>query len=1160
MANLSRDLTIDVGWKDDKLDRGTKRSAASMRQLGREIERSQREIDRINRHIAKEEAKFQQERLQRQQQVRQAQEDTGRTLMTVGATTLAATGLAVKAAVDWESAWTGVAKTVEGTPQQMGALQESLRGLARELPSSHQEIAAVAEAAGQLGIKRGAVVDFTRTMINLGETTNLTAEEAATSIAQIANIMGTSQSDVDKFGAALVALGNNGASTEAEILEMSKRLAGAGQLIGASETDVLALANAMASIGISAEAGGGSMSRVMQKIYEAVNEGGDSLEGFARVAGMSAQQFADAFNHDPVGAINTFIQGLNGVEASGGNVIGVLQDLGIRSSEEARTVLGLKGATDLLGESLQMGAQAWSDNRALLEEAEKRYGTTAAQMQIAKNNVVDLAIGVGETLLPVLGDASQKVSSWLQLFRELPAPVQGAIGTLGAAAGAVGLISGAALFMIPKVHEARAALDAMGGAAGRFNKGLGAVGRFLTGPWGVALGGAAFALGLLVDAHAQAAAAQRDFLTALEQDNGALEENVALTALKALQDAEMTDVLRQAGIPLGLVVDAILHQGAALDEVNSRLDAYRERVGGTTPVLDGLRNAFSLGTSDAADQAVKVDNLRGKIGELAGSLDGAKQQYSETKRVQDDLGTSTAVLDPQQQALADKFGLTADQVGSARTELELYLERLHAATDPVFGLLSALQQVDDAQRRYNEAVAAHGAGSAQAKGAAVQLAEAVARAEEAALNGELSYEDFRRKLDQWVAQGIVTAEQARAIRDRVDAARRAGERYGRNYNATITAQDRATGTIREVQRVIDSLTGKTIRIRAETQYGFTHTAIGYRPASGAAALAEGGPVRGPGGPRDDLVPLWGSDGEFMQPAAAVDHYGLGFMEAVRTRKLPRLGEGPLWGPYAPKLATGGPVDVKVRIPAGSTIENAVAATFARGGGLLDLLGASGGGGAGVERWRGVALQALAYTGSPLSWIGSLLRRMNQESGGNPRAINNWDINAQRGDPSRGLMQTIGATFYAYARELAGRGIYDPFANIVASIRYANARYGSAPIGWNRAGGYDTGGLLGPGQTGTNFTRRPERVLSPRQTESFEQLVRILGTKRGLAASLHRVGVGSGEAGSMGGAVVNLRVAGGKLEFSRNASGELQAWVRDISLQETTDELAFRGSR
>ncbi|PXY33550.1 phage tail tape measure protein [Prauserella coralliicola] len=493
MANLSRDLTIDVGWKDDKLDRGTKRSAASMRQLGREIERSQREIDRINRQIIREEEKLQQQRIQQQERVRAAAEHTGQVLVGVGAGVLAATSAAVKAAIDWETAWTGVTKTVDGTPQQMAALEGQLRQLAKTLPASHQEIAAVAEAAGQLGIQRGSIATFTKTMIDLGNTTNLTADEAATSIAQIANIMGTSQSNVDRFGAALVALGNDGASTEAEILEMTKRLAGAGQLIGASETDVLALANAMASIGISAEAGGGSMSRVMQKIYESVVEGGDAVEGFARVAGMSAKEFSEAFRKDPVGAINSFIRGLNGVEASGGNVVGVLKDLGIRSSEDLRTVLGLKGATDLLSESLRTGEQAWKNNSALTDEANKRYATAASQIEIAWNKIKDAAITVGGAVAPAIGGIADVVGDLVGWFQQLPKPVQEALGWLAGIGGTIAVASGAMLLALPRIRDTRDALRDLGITGDKTKGKLGAIGR-AAGIAGVGLTGLTFAL------------------------------------------------------------------------------------------------------------------------------------------------------------------------------------------------------------------------------------------------------------------------------------------------------------------------------------------------------------------------------------------------------------------------------------------------------------------------------------------------------------------------------------------------------------------------------------------------------------------------------------------------------------------------------------------
>lgn len=120
-------------------------------------------------------------------------------------------------------------------------------------------------------------------------------------------------------------------------------------------------------------------------------------------------------------------------------------------------------------------------------------------------------------------------------------------------------------------------------------------------------------------------------------------------------------------------------------------------------------------------------------------------------------------------------------------------------------------------------------------------------------------------------------------------------------------------------------------------------------------------------------------------------------------------------------------------------------------------------GAGVKQWASVVLQALKMVGQPASLLNTVLRRMNQESGGNPKAINNWDINAKNGDPSRGLMQTIGSTFNAYAGKLRSRGIYDPLANIYASMRYAMSRYGSLARAYNRPGGYARGGNARPGE-------------------------------------------------------------------------------------------------
>lgn len=128
----------------------------------------------------------------------------------------------------------------------------------------------------------------------------------------------------------------------------------------------------------------------------------------------------------------------------------------------------------------------------------------------------------------------------------------------------------------------------------------------------------------------------------------------------------------------------------------------------------------------------------------------------------------------------------------------------------------------------------------------------------------------------------------------------------------------------------------------------------------------------------------------------------------------------------------------------------------------------GDGGKGVQRWRGVVQQALGQVGQSLSLVNTTLRRMNQESGGNPKAVNRNDINWVNGTPSVGLMQVIGPTFRAYAGKHRATGPFmygvsvDPLANIYASMRYALSRYGSLPAAYNRRGGYATGGIVGGG--------------------------------------------------------------------------------------------------
>jgi len=352
---------------------------------------------------------------------------------------------AVASAIAFESAFAGVRKTVDATEAEFADLERGIRDMSMRLPASAEAIAGVGEAAGQLGIKTSNILKFSETMINLGEATNLSAEEAATSLARLANITQMPQTEFDKLGSSVVALGNNLATTEAEIVEMGLRIAGAGNQIGLTQAEILGFAGALSSVGIEAAAGGSSISKVMLSIQQSVLSGGKKLEGFAKIAGVSASEFARQFSEAPSQAMVTFVEGLQRIEAEGGNVVGALEDVGFKELRVRDALLRLTGAGDLLSQSLGISTEAWQKNTALATEAEQRYGTTASQLQMLKNQIAEAARSLGEALIPVLLSSMEVIKPFVarivelaQSFQNMSPAAQQFIITAGAIAAAIG--------------------------------------------------------------------------------------------------------------------------------------------------------------------------------------------------------------------------------------------------------------------------------------------------------------------------------------------------------------------------------------------------------------------------------------------------------------------------------------------------------------------------------------------------------------------------------------------------------------------------------------------------------------------------------------------------------------------------------------------------
>ena len=315
-------------------------------------------------------------------------------------------------AINFESAWTGVTKTVDGTEAELEEIKQGILDLSEVTASSSSDIASVAEAAGQLGVKKENVLAFTETMVRLGDSTNLSADEAATAIAQLYNIMGSDINTVDRFGAAIVALGNNAATTEADILNMASRIASSGKQVGLTEQEVLALATSLSSVGLEAEGGGSAISAVITKIDKDVALNSNTLKTWASVAGMSVTDFKNLWQNDAMSAIQSIVKGMGDASVGGENLNVILDDLGVTSLRQTDTMKRLSGASELMSEMVDLSNASWAENTALTTESEKRYQTTEAKIQQLKNTLQELCVKLGEILLPII----QKICDGLSGF------------------------------------------------------------------------------------------------------------------------------------------------------------------------------------------------------------------------------------------------------------------------------------------------------------------------------------------------------------------------------------------------------------------------------------------------------------------------------------------------------------------------------------------------------------------------------------------------------------------------------------------------------------------------------------------------------------------------------------------------------------------------
>ena len=457
-------------------------------------------------------------------------------------------------AIRFESAFAGVEKTVDGTPEQLRRIRDGLLDLSAAIPTAAEDLADIAANAGQLGVAAPDIVEFTRTIALLGETTDLSFENAAQSLARFLNVTGNS-APIERIGDVIVELGNNSATTESQIVNFASRLASAFTLAGATEDEILAVAAAFSSLDVQAEAGGSSLSRVITQIADAAKVGGRDLEIFAETAGVTTEQFAELARRSPVEAFIAFADGLGEVQAQGRSLTPILKGLeldGIRTSR----VLQLSAlASDQLKVSLGLAADQIENGGAAFEEANKRFETTASRLETLRNRINRVAIELGTPALGLFAQgadlAGDAIEELFRILQPLGREAAGVFSNLAEVAGVFFDVIGS-----PALQAFGAGLSGATTLASGFLSALSAAG-----PAGTALAGVLATLTLFPGALATAASTAAAFSTEVQ--------TVGLRAASA--SAAMSGFkLALSVAPLALFSAALIGIGDAMQDAEEK--------------------------------------------------------------------------------------------------------------------------------------------------------------------------------------------------------------------------------------------------------------------------------------------------------------------------------------------------------------------------------------------------------------------------------------------------------------------------------------------------------------------------------------------------------------------------------------------------------------
>lgn len=754
-----------------------------------------------------------------------------------GAALIAFGGSAFKVAIDFERDFAQVARTSAVVGPELVELRKGFVQLAQDMPTSFADLTDIGSLGAQLNIAGKDLTSFTATVARLTTASDLTTEAAGTAIARIAQLTGVGADQYENLGSAIALVGVESIATESQIVKTANNIASIGNFAGFSAQDIVGLAGALASLGIPPELSRGTLERFFTQIGKASSAGGEALETFGRVSGMSGKEFAAAFQPDaPAGAsAKAFTAFLRGLGEEGSAARDTLRDLGITSVRDVPALLKLSQSAEVVEKAFRDANKGFADGTELQRQYNIIADTTASRLQNLGNNFQVFLDSIGSNGGDVINGLITDLTSLLQTLTEFNQNVvsDSALGGLGefiqffsgggttggdvlAFGAALGVLSGVLLVLFAGATRAasgvlalKQAYDIMAPSAVKAGVSAAASGTGMTAA-GVAASGAATKVTALIGAFSklttallvvgigQAIAANiREPIAeavgaavTLDEKIAHITDNESLSKVGSGGSNFFTELDRN----IADATQGLISFGANTQAIKEVDDSLAELV--TSGNVDGAAERFKTLSDAIVANGGSVEDAQKRFPEYTKALEEVKVATDNASGATGENGTASEQAAAAQEELQGALQETEDQFKKTYEALKNYNDALYANADAQSGFYQAVDDGNDAVTEAGIAVLEAAGKYKDLDGNVIASAESIAAAGKAALdaagNFDITTQSGRdadeqlRKLAEAgngaAAELFNTGESADVVSAKLDeneaAVRALGERYG----------------------------------------------------------------------------------------------------------------------------------------------------------------------------------------------------------------------------------------------------------------------------------------------------------------------------------------------------------------------------------------------